>query len=279
MENQEYYINMSVVHRQSDKNFHDMRIPHRSANVVLLLCKKGYLDLSMNLREYHMEPQQLLFVSPYCLRQTNACSDDAEFHIISFQLDFIKDMALKDIFIPLYEQIENSPLLSLTSDQYTMFEAAFDYIHKIHQRAGTKYPEIIKHQLISLMYAVRYTFQQRSVERSVNECSRKKELYLKFLSLVRSHYKTEHQMAFYADRLCVSIKYLMSIIKNMSGRNATQFINNAIIMDAKIQLNTTSKSIQEIAIDLNFVNPSFFGKFFKRITGVSPGEYRKGKVS
>ncbi len=97
----------------------------------------------------------------------------------------------------------------------------------------------------------------------------------KFILAVSEHFRTERQVSFYAHKLCITPKHLSSVIKEISGRTASDWIENYVVMEAKVLLKTTDMTIQEIAVYLNFANQSFFGKYFKHHTGVSPTTYRK----
>lgn len=81
-------------------------------------------------------------------------------------------------------------------------------------------------------------------------------------------------MGFYADQLHITPKYLSSVIKEVSGRSAVEWIDRYVILEAKALLRYSGLSIQEIAYELNFSTQSFFGKYFKHHTGMSPSEYK-----
>ena len=89
------------------------------------------------------------------------------------------------------------------------------------------------------------------------------------------YYKEERSLGFYAGKLCITPKYLSLISKDVSGRSAGEWIDQYVVLEAKTLLKSTRMSIQEIADVLNFANQSFFGKYFKHHTGISPKEYRK----
>ena len=96
----------------------------------------------------------------------------------------------------------------------------------------------------------------------------------RFTTLVNEHAACEHSIAFYADRLCLTPNYLGAVIREASGQTVMQWIHRYIIQQAKLQLKYSDQPIWQIAESLNFPNPSFFSKFFKRETGMTPAEYR-----
>ena len=84
-------------------------------------------------------------------------------------------------------------------------------------------------------------------------------------------------MSFYADKMFLTAKHLSTVVKEISGKTVGEWIDELVILEAKALLNSSSMNIQEIADRLNFANQSFFGKYFKHYTGMSPKEYRKSR--
>jgi AraC-like DNA-binding protein len=105
--------------------------------------------------------------------------------------------------------------------------------------------------------------------------SRQSELTNKFIELVERNYTKQRELKFYAEKLALTPKHISLVVKRSSGKSATEWIEKYVILDAITQLTSTDKSIKEIAYDLGFPSQSFFGKYFCRIVGASPAEYRK----
>ena len=99
-------------------------------------------------------------------------------------------------------------------------------------------------------------------------------LFEKFLNLVQSHYKEQRGLEFYADKLCVTSKHLSKVIKASSGKPANDWIDDHVTLEAKALLKSTNMTVEQISEELNFPSQSFFGKYFKRVTGISPREYK-----
>jgi AraC-like DNA-binding protein len=99
----------------------------------------------------------------------------------------------------------------------------------------------------------------------------------RFMELVQEHYREERLIGFYADKLCITPKYLSKLVKDNTGRSAGEWIENHVILEARAMLQSSDMTIQQIAASLNFPNQSFFGKYFKRATGLSPKQYRRTK--
>ena len=104
--------------------------------------------------------------------------------------------------------------------------------------------------------------------------SRKYEIYQEFLQLVMKYYTIHHGTSFYAEHLGLSLPHFCSTIKKVAGNTPLEVIASIILMDAKSRLKSTNEPVKNIALSLGFNNISFFNKFFKQHTGVTPQEYR-----
>lgn len=96
----------------------------------------------------------------------------------------------------------------------------------------------------------------------------------RFLSLAEKYASSQRATGFYADRLCLTSKYLSRLIKEKTGRTAKEIILNYVILQARTMLLGTDLTVQQISDTLHFPSQSVFGKFFKKTTGLSPREYR-----
>ena len=94
---------------------------------------------------------------------------------------------------------------------------------------------------------------------------------------VEENHRENHSVKYYADELFITPKYLSTVVEEMSGKGAKQWIDEYIALDAKVLLQSSQKDIQEISNELNFIDVGFFGKFFKRMTGMTPKAFREKK--
>ena len=106
----------------------------------------------------------------------------------------------------------------------------------------------------------------------------KEELANKFFGLIMKHFKENKDVAFYADKLCITSKYLTMVIKEVSGKSAKDWIVEYIVLEIKALLKNTNMNIQEIAVKTNFANQSSLGRFFRKHTGMSLSQYRMSNL-
>lgn len=109
-----------------------------------------------------------------------------------------------------------------------------------------------------------------SCHRSAND------IFVRFIHLVNDHCKEQRQLAFYAEKICVTERYLSTVIRQISGITAKEWIDKAVVTAAKVKLRHSDLQITEITEALHFPNPSFFCKYFKRLVGCTPQENRHG---
>lgn len=164
--------------------------------------------------------------------------------------------------------------MNLEQKEAEMLSAFIDFIHdKLVRVDHACRREIVQSLFLGFCYEITAVFQQK-MDRNPQPQSRYEILFKDLMQLIVAHYKTERSVGFYAGKLCLTDKYLTRVIREVSGKTISEWIKIALIFDAKSQLKYTRKTIQEISNDLNFPNPSFFGKFFKQHTGMTPKAYR-----
>lgn len=138
--------------------------------------------------------------------------------------------------------------------------------------------ELITHLLRYLYLELYNGYQKTSILTDRRKDTRKEELANKFFGLIMDHFRENKDVAFYADKLCITSKYLTMVIKEISGKSAKDWIVEYIILEIKALLKNTSLNIQEIAIRTNFANQSSLGRFFRKHTGMSLSQYRMSNL-
>ncbi|MBR5329388.1 MAG: helix-turn-helix domain-containing protein [Firmicutes bacterium] len=170
----------------------------------------------------------------------------------------------------LYRMIAENPIIDVSSDK-----VSFHTFFKILQQtvAVTHNPmrlESAKHLTLSMLY-----HYARRLE-GVDAAKRKKDLvYERFCEEARKFFPMQHHLLFYAARLGVSGKYLTDVCKEKSGKTAADYIDALLLTECQALLLSTDLTVNQIARRLHFPSPSVFGKFFKRLCGVTPTQYRE----
>ncbi|MBD5358241.1 MAG: AraC family transcriptional regulator [Bacteroides sp.] len=199
----------------------------------------------------------------------NLCSNDFIFIpqgcIISL-VEYSEDLSISVLSSPFIEQTEgvkgnNNEFLN------SLFETMWIYVSR-----ETIETEILKYLCQSLSIEIGRLGERQSKE---VRTTRKLQIFDEFMSLLRNNDSYERKVEPYASRMRISSHYLSMIVKDLTGQSPVEWINKAIIRRAQILLSSTDLSVEEVSYSLNFPNPAFFNRFFKKGTGYSPGRYRK----
>lgn len=255
--------------------------PMRLRGMAIFMCLRGSLDIEINLVPYHVDAGTICVVSPRMLfALSNIDYSDIDVRCLFVDLDFLSDVNIDLNAINVRPMIEHrSPVLKLTSDEVEIFESHISLL-SLHacNDTGTVFKRNIARALIAtaLYNLLDFSFMRLDEVKDSTPTLNRRSLYVHdFLRLAHANYATHRSLDFYAEKLCISSKYLAVLVKEATGRSAVEWINEFVILEAKNLLRFSGKNIQQVAYTLNFANQSSFGKYFKHLTGQSPSQYQK----
>lgn len=242
--------------------------------VVLGLCVKGTARIKINFQEYNLRPDMILVLLPKQIVHFVDKSDDFLIESFYLSLDFLIGMPVPSDFPSLFN-IRKYPCLEVTKPVMQNLLGYFSFIIKQYNRSEQFYRDtIIKGLLYSLIMEFLSIYKFNKTDEKYMPSNRQEELVNNFFKLLTQHFREERSVAFYADKLCITRKYLSSTVKDVTGHSVLEWIHEVFIIQAKLILKTSNKTIVEISEDMNIANPSFFCRLFKEHTGMSPLEYR-----
>ena len=262
-----------------------LRYPIRFDGYIIFFLKKGHLRADVNLNTYDIEEHSLLISVPGNIirvadyREERVKDIELTFVLISrefmsgIRIDFLK------VFQDSMKLLDN-PCIHLDDFQIGIADDYFKLARKIISSPLSKKREIIGSLLTSLTYMsadilARRIDDARRMGKEKNS-ARLNLVFEQFIALVNEYHNSERGMAFYAEKMCLTPKYLSKLIKQASGRSAPEWIDSFVILEAKNMLKYSGMTIKEIVYKLHFPNQSVFYKFFKAHTGMTPSEYRNG---
>lgn len=170
------------------------------------------------------------------------------------------------------------PVYRLTDEEMT--DAMKYYSHmKIKADETTHHfrREVVRSLFTTLIYDLSNAIYRVIHSRTIRH-TRSESIFIDFIRLVEQNFRSERRVGWYSEQLCISAKYLSETVKQISRRTPNEWIDNYVVLESRVLLRNSSKSIKEIAQELNFSNQSFFGKFFKEHAGMSPQAYRRAPV-
>ena len=257
------------------------RFPSRLNALIIGVGTEGETSLTSNLQEFRLKKDSLFIFSPKHILQVQS-NNRFKAHLIVIAPDFLKRINIDTKrMMPLFLQFGSLPCMELTHAESQSLRSFISMVEQELKGSETDFSsEIIGGLIAATIYKVgdiltHYLTEHPEVDSPIH--NRAEEYFRQFTELLGEHYKHERSVGFYARQLCITPKYLTTLIKRISGKSVSEWIDNYVILEAKTPLKYSNMSVQEIAYYLNFPNQSFFGSYFKRNAGMSPSQYKAKK--
>lgn len=257
------------------------RFPSRLNALIIGVGIEGETSLTSNLQEFRLKKDSLFIFSPKHILQVQS-NNRFKAHLIVIAPDFLKRINIDTKrMMPLFLQFGSLPCMELTHAESQSLRSFISMVEQELKGSETDFSsEIIGGLIAATIYKVGdiltlYLTEHPEVDSPIH--NRAEEYFRQFTELLGEHYKHERSVGFYARQLCITPKYLTTLIKRISGKSVSEWIDNYVILEAKTLLKYSNMSVQEIAYYLNFPNQSFFGSYFKRNAGMSPSQYKAKK--
>ena len=263
------------------KEYHNpVSYPCRFDGFVIFYCISGSLKMSVNLTEVELSKGRIYINVPGNIIRinevANSSSEEVRFLCLALSKEFFQGLNVE--ICKLFNEgisMLDKPCIQLSQRDYELAGSLIRYISSLLKTEVSYKREAILSALSSLFYILLGAWTSESVHEAPAALSnRSKVIFDKFMRLVMDNYTQYRNVGFYAEKLCLTPKYLSKIIKTATGRSAPEWIDSYVILEAKNLLKHSGTPIKEIVFKLNFPNQSVFYKFFKAHTGMTPTEYR-----
>lgn len=256
-----------------------IKYPVRINAFVLVVCSNGLLDITYNLTHFTLSANSLFLYQPGAILRLNAL-EPSRLNVMVFTREFVDSLGVKFDNIPLqYKIVRERNTFALSEKACCDLRLSLDLAGKSIMLDSSKsyYDEMVRTSFKAFFYRALYEINDIYGDESACELplSQENSHFDRFMRLLEANYKEQHNIKFYSGKMGLTPKYLSLMIKKVSGKLATEWIDDYVVLEAKNLIKYSSMSIQEIAYALNFPNQSFFGKYFKRHTGLSPKAYRQ----
>lgn len=244
--------------------------PHKVDVTTFIITDKGNARAEIDGRSFTVQSPCITIVLPGQTYQMMVASDDISFRAVIMSQRFTDGLMSSYIGASeLKSMIQEYPILNISHDMASFNTYYMMLLRTVQSPAKGFRLQSAKHLTLSMLY-----YYAKKLEGAAREKDKRQLHYEKFISDVQSHYKIIRTLPFYAGRLGVSVTYLTELVKEKHGMTAADYIDKHTATECMALLNSTSLSINQISRMMNFPSSSVFGKFFKRMTGCSPTEYR-----
>lgn len=252
---------------------------YRLEGCAILFCRHGEAEVMIDQRQGRIEKDTLMLLLPGAYLLFLDRSEDFQATYCTFSRDLFLEAAFR-LEPGFFESVHRNPISRPPKRIVDGVEIWFQMMaYNYRDRQNIFRNTIVKNRLQNVLLEI-YDKMQRFASKqpsASDSTSRQTELFQRFAALVHEHCAQEREVAFYADKLCISTRYLSTIVRNVAHTSAKEFIDRSVMLEIRMMLRSTDLSVQEIAYRLKFPDQSYLGRFFKKHAGESPTEYRNAK--
>lgn len=243
--------------------------------IMFLICSKGCIQLDVNDKTYIVHENEMIFCGHYKVVSNFMVSLNFEGKCLMLSYSYMYHMlhADRDVMDRLY-YYEQNPVLPIVEKEYELFNDIYKMRQTFLDNTCIYRKEILTAFLQSMLYMLLSKLNNVPLANTKN-LYQADLIFRNFKELLAKGNGEHRLVAYYANELCVSSKYLTVVCKKLCGHTASEMIRDCTIDHIRRLLKDTSKPIKDIVYELDFPNISFFGKFVRKHLGVSPANYRK----
>lgn len=258
-----------------------LKEPRRMNFLFIGICTAGTANYTMNQTRFDIKKNDALIITDGEVINEMQMSDDFKGFALLVSYDFVQEI-VKDVqnMTDLFILTHRYPVFHMEEEEVSV---AMEYADMIKRRVcGNDYrfrSDVVRLLILTMIYDLGKAFY-RVMKNLENGGHNKKseQIFLNFIQLVEKNFRHERRVGWYAEQLNISPKYLSETISNVSKRTPNEWITKYVTTELRNILRTTNKRIAQIAVEMNFPNQSFLGKYFRENVGVSPLKYRKGNM-
>lgn len=254
--------------------------PVRLNALFIVLVRQGRLNVSIDYAPYTLSANSFMIIMPAHIFQVADTSEDFKATMLMVDKSFLEECntAKRSPSMTAYMQLRKNPCtVFLPEETKHVYDALLLLRQKIKLRTHSFHREVVQNAFVGFLLDLADILIGKNDMLTRPTLSRKEELLNQFLQLLFTHVKEEHMVTFYAGKLFITPQYLSLILKDLTGKSANKWIDDALMVEAKILLKMPQITVQQVADQLCFSDQSTFGKFFKKHMGASPLEYRKSQ--
>lgn len=264
----------------ADLNSQDVFLndPVRVNALQVLLVLEGSIDLSIDYVLFQASTNTVVTIMPTHITKVMKYSPNFKGRLMAVSRAFLEQSMMPNHSSSMiqYMKIRKNPTILLQESEIkTLDECMLRLRQTILQTSHHLQRLLIQNTLMGFFIEMGNIFSERKEYNTPSSLTRKEELFESFLRILYMYCKEQHVVSFYAEQLYITPQYLSLILKELTGRSANKWIDEALMQEAKILLKAPQATVQQVADALHFSDQSTFGKFFKKHAGMSPMEYRK----
>lgn len=260
---------------RNDRFFPEMYRFSKLKGGAVIFCLKGWVDVIIDLKRYRISGNTQVMLLPGTVLRVEGASPDFDIFSFGFSAGMFREACLH--MEPMFFRfIKENPCYSLAKENMDMVNGFICTSRAVYADRENRFRlQIAKNCLQILIMDIYDKCYRYFTQQQIEGRRQRDRLFNDFAALIREHCTSQREVAFYAGKLCISAKYLTDICRSVTGRSAKHIIDNFVILEIKVLLQSSEFTVQEIADRMGFPDQSYLGRYFKRHEGVSPKEFRK----
>ena len=251
--------------------------PVRVTFAMMLFCRQGSFRMRINLKDYEVSENGLLLVPPGSILDQAYIQSSSRLILMGQNFDGRQGHTFEPLTVKFMSDYKGTPwLFQFTPEEADRLVALYHEMRAVIQDEQNRYRReaITGYRYVLGAYMANAMERQKLTTKDDERgLSREAVLFREFMRLVFDHYTEHREVAFYADKMCITPKYLSVVVSKASHRTPSEWIRDYVILDAKALILSGNHTIQQVSDMLHFANPSFFGKYFKDAVGCAPGKF------
>ena len=252
-------------------------VPRTFSRGGIFICLEGEGYVIIDEHKYQLTPRTMCVSFPGTIIQAFKRNEGFKSYTLMINTDFIGGLNT-----PLANSIQmfmrENPCMVLSQEQLDSILQICNIMHERDTRTDHPFRDQINRHMLTLLCYELAGIYAHDIPVKREPCSRQDIIFRRFLSLLATDITISREVQYYADKLCITPKYLTIVTRQISGSSAANWITRSVILNAKALLSSTQLTIQQVSNKLNFPNPSFFGQYFLRHTGMTPKEFRRSQL-
>ena len=255
--------------------FSENELFKKSKNGFICYCQRGEIEMLVNLNPVTVGSDSQLILLPNSIVKTKKVSNDILLNIIEINESLFRDVSahISPLF---FRMLRTIPCIKLSPESKKAVNSFILLAKGIYKDTDNLYrQQIIRSALNAYMLYTYDRYQRFYYTDEMNIESTRSKIFDSFVDLLHHNCNTQREVTFYADKLCISTKYLTDICHKVAGVSAKKIIDNFAILQIKILLHNPQLTMQDIAHQMDFPDQSYLGRYFKRFEGISPSSFRK----
>ena len=257
------------------QNFTAAAHPFKIGFTLILFCVNGWMRVRLNLREFCLQTGNALVIEQGAIGECLDFDDNCSIGIIAFNSTRYFDGIDAGYSIMFSKYLAGNSLIPLSQEEMDEVVFIYEAMRRKLKQTDFRFKREAALGYMQVLFCCGYQWMSKQHESMPDGSreTRQQQLFGRFLDLVGKHYAEQRSITFYADKLCLTPKYLSVAVRQASGRGAGEWIKDYVVLEAKALLKSRLYTVQQVSDRLHFANASFFAKYFRAATGLSPRQY------